>query len=302
MATRSERNPGDAPRKKILVLGGTGIVGAPIVRALDDAGWMVRVTSRRAREARASFGPGVELVPGDANRPEDLERAMAGCAGVLNCVNDLLDPYLELRVTRSLVKLAPALGVERVGLVSGASVAPERRAFPMIDGKYQAEQALAASGLGWFIVRLTWTMESLARFLQGKQAAVLGRQPATIHPVAGADAGRMVARAFLLDEALGRTFTIHGPQATTVNEWLARYCALVHAPAKVKNLPFWMVSAVATLTRNRVLKAAVELMKYFDAQPEYGDPTEANRILGAPTIALEDWVARLLAAAQAKAA
>ncbi|MCU0663505.1 MAG: NAD(P)H-binding protein, partial [Myxococcota bacterium] len=218
--------PGDQGDRRVLVIGGTGVVGAPIVRQLDSAGWKVHVTSRRATQARAHFGPRVDLVPGDANRVEDLERAMAGCHAVLICVSDLLDPYLDLRVTQNVVGLARGHGIERVVLISGPSVATERRSFPMIDAKFQAEEHLKQSGVPWVIVRPTWPMESLARFVRGSRASVLGRQPATIHPVAGADIGRMVCRALELNEALGHTFTIHGPAASTMKQWLQDYCAL----------------------------------------------------------------------------
>lgn len=280
-------------QRKILVIGGAGLVGTPIVRRLDEDGWSVRVTSRSAGKAREKLGLRVELVPGDADRPEDLERALAGCRAVLICVNDILDPYLDLRVTRNVVKLARGQDVERIGLISGATVAEERRFFPMIDAKFQAEEELKASGIPWVIFRLTWPMESLARFVQGSRASVLGRQPATIHPVAGADIGRMVSRAFELNEAAGHTFTIHGPDAFTMKTWLERYCALTRPKTRVGNVPFWVLSIVAALTFNRTLKAVVALMKYLEGQGEHGDPGEANRILGAPSITLEQWVASL---------
>ncbi len=275
------------------MIGGTGLVGTPIVRELDQAGWTVRVASRHASDARAKLGPRVELVPGDANRPEDMERAMTGCRAALICTTDLLDPYLELRLTHTIVKLAPRLGVERIGLISGASVAAERRYFPMIDAKYQAEETLKAGRTPWVILRLTWLMESLERFVQGKRASVLGRQPAVIHPIAGPDVGRMVSRAFELDEAVGHTFTLHGPAGGTLKKWLEDYCALVLPDARVKNAPLWLVGAVALLSRRPDLKAAVAMMRYFDPLPEYGDPTEANRILGAPTLTLKQWAASL---------
>jgi uncharacterized protein YbjT (DUF2867 family) len=287
-------------KKPILVIGGTGVVGAPMVRQLDRADWSVRVTSRNASQARDRLGPRVELVQGDANRPEDMKRAMTGCRAVLICVSDLLDPYLDLRLTRTVVMLAPGLGIERVGLISGPSVARERRYFPMIDAKFQAEEHLKTGSVPWVIIRPTWPMESLARFVQGNRASVLGRQPAVIHPVAGDDMGRMVRRAFELDEAAGRTLTIHGPEAFTMKQWLGSYCALVRPQASVKNVPFWVLSLVALLTANRTLKAAIALMKYFENLPEFGDPEEANRILGAPTITLEQWAASRKAGEQCR--
>jgi uncharacterized protein YbjT (DUF2867 family) len=292
----------EAEQKTALVIGGTGLVGTPIVRQLDRTGWKVRVMSRNATRARESLGPRVELVRGDANRAADVEGALSGCDAALISVSDLLDPYLDARVARSVAELGQRLGIGRVGLISGASVAEERRHFPMVDAKVQAEQSLRESGLPWVIVRLTWPMESLVRFVRGKHAMILGEQPAVLHPVAGADVGRMVERALSLDEAIGHTFTIHGPSAMTMRQWLEQYCALAAPDARVSSLPLWAASLVAKISRKAGLRAAVELMRYFDGLPEFGDPTEANRILGAPTITLVEWVESRAGAAPAKAA
>lgn len=50
--------------------------------------------------------------------------------------------------------------------------------------------------------------------------------------------------------------------------------------------------AVAGSTGNDQLKFFAELMAYFDKVGELGDPTEANRILGAPTTTLDAWIAQ----------
>jgi nucleoside-diphosphate-sugar epimerase len=44
------------------------------------------------------------------------------------------------------------------------------------------------------------------------------------------------------------------------------------------------------LTRNQMLKFASDLMAYFDKIGEMGDPTEANQLLGGPTITLDEWI------------
>lgn len=280
------------PNKPLLLIGGTGLVGTPIAWELDDAGWRVRIMSRHAHRARGKLGYRIEIIDGDAQDLADVRRAMTGCQGVLICVSDLLDPFLDLRVTENVTRLARELGVERIILISGASVAPERRSFPMIDAKYRAEEHLKASPTPWVILRLTWPMESLARFVRDNRATTLGRQPATLHPVALADVGHMVSRAFELDEALGHTLTIHGPEAFTMKAWLEKYCALTGAATQVRTTPLWVLRAMATLSRNEELKAVVELMRYFEDHPEYGDPSEANRILGTPTTTTELWVAK----------
>jgi hypothetical protein len=49
---------------------------------------------------------------------------------------------------------------------------------------------------------------------------------------------------------------------------------------------------VATLGRKTDLKAALAFFRYCESVGETADPTEANRILGAPTLTLEEWARR----------
>jgi len=62
-----------------LITGGTGNVGANLVRQLLDAGERVRVITRHPGDR--SFPDQVEVVPGDLTRPETLPPALAGVDG-----------------------------------------------------------------------------------------------------------------------------------------------------------------------------------------------------------------------------
>lgn len=62
-----------------LVTGATGYIGGRLVPQLLDAGHDVRVLARDGEKARAQpWGHEVEIVVGDATRPEDVERAVDG--------------------------------------------------------------------------------------------------------------------------------------------------------------------------------------------------------------------------------
>jgi 3-hydroxyisobutyrate dehydrogenase-like beta-hydroxyacid dehydrogenase len=52
------------------------VVGAPIVRQLDQAGWNVRVTSRHASQARAKLGP--RQYEAKKENSEDIHQSSAG--------------------------------------------------------------------------------------------------------------------------------------------------------------------------------------------------------------------------------
>jgi hypothetical protein len=53
-----------------------------------------------------------------------------------------------------------------------------------------------------------------------------------------------------------------------------------------------MAKAMADSTGNDMLRFFAELMAYFKKVGEPGDPTEANQLLGAPTITLDMWIAQ----------
>ncbi len=53
----------------------------------------------------------------------------------------------------------------------------------------------------------------------------------------------------------------------------------------------WLLTPlIGWLTRDKMLQFATGLMGYFDKVGELGDPSEANDILGAPRITLDQWI------------
>ncbi len=77
-----------------------------------------------------------------------------------------------------------------------------------------------------------------------------------------------------------------------IHEALDRYREALHPEiASTTTLPIWMARVLATVTRNRQLRLASELMAYFGRVGEPGDPAEANRRLGAPMTTMGEWLA-----------
>jgi hypothetical protein len=111
----------------------------------------------------------------------------------------------------------------------------------------------------------------------------------------------MVSTAYQKEEAADKRFFVHGPQALTMKQALERYCQVFYPDGKpVSVMPVWLAKVIGTLTRNDMLKFASRLMAYFDQVGELGDPAEADRILGAPTTTLDEWIAGQQAANDAR--
>lgn len=272
---------------RILVLGGTGLLGEPVARRLSDDGFQVRVLSRDAGKARRMFDPAFEVVEGDVNDPESLRRALHDCWGVHIST---AWPW-ELISARAVAPLARELGLSRIGYVSGSTVDERNRWFPMIGQKLAAEETVTKSGVPWTIFRPTWPFETLARFVRQGRATMIGKHPTPYHWFSGGDFARMVSAAYGAEEAAGQRFYIHGPEAILMREALDRYRAALHPDIdSVSTLPTWLGRVMATVTRNKELGFASRLMAYFDRAGEPGDPTGANRMLGAPTTTLDQWL------------
>jgi 3beta-hydroxysteroid-4beta-carboxylate 3-dehydrogenase (decarboxylating) len=125
---RSDRaRPEGGARVKVLVTGGSGHLGANLVRRLLDDGFDVRALVRPASDNRALDGLGVERVAGDVRDPAAVWAAVAGCRQVYHCaakVSTGRNAEREIFAsnvlgTRHVLRAARECGVDRV-VVSGS--------------------------------------------------------------------------------------------------------------------------------------------------------------------------------------
>ena len=273
--------------EKILVLGGTGMFGQPCVRKLQNNGIHVRILARDVEKARNIFNDTIEITPGDVTDLAGMEKAMTGCQGVLISVGGPVDQLSAENVS----SLAPKLGVEHIIYLSGSTVKEENGWYPMTAQKLSAEKAVRECGVPFTILCPTWPMEQLPRFVMGGRATVIGILPAPWHWFATDDLARMVTKAFQSQTTRGKRLYIHGPEGIPLKNALERYCQAFHPEiTEVNVMPIDAAKAVAESTDNTMLKSVAEMMDYFKKVGEPGDPTEANQLLGAPAITLEDWM------------
>src|SRR5215467_9217117 len=105
-----------------LVTGGTGFIGANIVRELLAAGAGVRVLARAGGDRRALDGIKVEIVEGDLLDAASVRRAVAGVQTVYHVAADYRlwarDPAVLYRAnvdgTRTVLEAAAQAGAARI--------------------------------------------------------------------------------------------------------------------------------------------------------------------------------------------
>jgi dihydroflavonol-4-reductase len=145
-----------------LVTGGTGFIGANIVRTLLEAGSAVRVLVRRNSDTRNLAGLPVHIVHGDLRDSDSLRAALQGCRTLYHVAAhySLWTPHPEelyrtnVEGTATLLQLALQLGVEKVvytssvatvGLPADGSPGDETMTLPLSEavGHYKRSKILA---------------------------------------------------------------------------------------------------------------------------------------------------------------
>jgi len=273
--------------RRILVLGATGLLGKPVAHQLLKDGFTVRALVRDVERAKSLLDSEIEVNPGDVTDLASLENGMQECFGVHISVGGPVDQLSAENVAT----LAPTLGIERISYISGATVSEENSWFPMVAQKVAAEQAILNCGVPYLIFCPTWPMEQIARFSRDGKPFMMGKQPLPVHFFAERDLGKMVSSAYQNEEVANKRFYVYGPEAMTMTETIQRYCQTFHPEVeKISVMPIWLAKVIASLTRNEDMKFAANLMGYFNKTAEVGDASEANSILGAPSITLEAWM------------
>lgn len=264
------------------------MLGRPVVRNLISQGRRVRTLARNVAAARRLLGDSVEIIEGSALEERDMHGAMSDCRAVH--VN--LTQEAELVAMQHVVHSDAGPGLERVSYVSATSACEENRWFEVVDVKMRTEEILRRSGIPYVIFCPTWVMETLENFVHGSRGTIIiGRNPPELHFFAAADFGRMVARSYDDERVLGKRLFIHGPDGVTLPDALERFYAACHPQLSVMRMKLWQARLVAWLTRRPGLTYVTRLIDYFDRVRELGDPAEANALLGAPAITLDEWFA-----------
>ena len=189
---------------KILVIGATGNVGRPLVKALLARGEAVKAASRNGKPV-----DGAEGVVFDVADPmtfphafEDVDRAFVMLPSGYTEAKALLLPIIEAAATRGVkVVLQSVLGVDADDSI------PYR----------QAEIALETSGVRWVVLRPNWFTDNFVNYWKpGIDAAGVIAVPAADGKSSFIDARDIAdsaAAALTTDRFDGKAFNLTGPEA-----------------------------------------------------------------------------------------
>jgi uncharacterized protein YbjT (DUF2867 family) len=197
--------------KRVLVVGGTGVLGRVVVDQLLTSGANVRILSRGRRRHQRSD---VEHVIADLRTGDGLDAAVSGVDTIVQC-SEHVD---------HLVAAAKQAGCPH--LVYTSIVGSDR--VPVYRRKVADEQLIASSGLPWTVLRATQFHDLIAFLLRMLAKSPVMALPAgwSFQPVDVREVGDRLAE-LALGEPVGRAPDFAGPQVRSVSDLARSYLSIV---------------------------------------------------------------------------
>jgi dihydroflavonol-4-reductase len=304
---------------RALVTGGTGFVGANLVRSLLDNGYAVRCLVRPTSRLDNLKGLDVELVEGDLNDP-DLSKKMQGCQVLFHVAalyslwqadRDALYRHNVLG-TRNVLHSARKAGIERtvytssvaaIGVGEAGTIVDETHQSPVdkLVGDYKKSKSIAereakqaadngqdvvivnpTSPIGPFDLKPTPTGEIILRFLRRQM-------PAYVNTGLNFIDVRDVARGHLLALEKGKKGDryILGNQNLTLKALLEQLAAMTGLEPPQREIPPWLPLSIAWIDERLLAPLGKPPSVPLDGvrmarQLMYYDSTKAVRELGLP--------------------
>ena len=211
---------------KIVVIGGTGLIGSKTVAILRQGGHDVVAASPQS---------GVNTITG-----EGVKEALAGAQVVIDLANS---PSFEDKAVLEFFdtsehNLLPAEAAAGVGHhVALSIVAIDRTDNGYFRAKVAQEKLIEASGVPYTIIRATQFLEFLRNIADSSAVGNTVRLPPVMfQPIAADDVAAIVAETALAAPRNG-VLEIAGPERAPFNEIIARYLKAVGDPRQVVGDP-----------------------------------------------------------------
>jgi uncharacterized protein YbjT (DUF2867 family) len=202
---------------RILVTGGTGVLGREVVESAEAAGHVVRVGSRGPR--RTGIPAEREWAVMDLASASGIDEAVAGVDAVVHAASDpKRSAAADVEGTRALVKACRAQGIAHIIYVSIVGI--DRIPVRYYRHKLAAEAIVAAGGVPWSILRATQFHPFIDQLLTAAARFPLVMPLPTGLQVQSVDVGEVAHRLLHCVEAGpgGRLPDFGGPEALSLRE------------------------------------------------------------------------------------
>lgn len=230
-----------APRRHVLILGGTGFVGRHLVEQLLRERCRITVLSRGVDPVKKQLlSRDASLIEGDVGNPDFLRAVLDDVDAVVNLVGILNEQgdsgagfeHVHVELLDALIEAMRDMGVMRLLQMSALNAGTGQSHY--LESRGRAEQKVRASKLSWTLFRpsvIAGPGDGLfCRFDQLLRYAPLlpmGRANARFQPVWVGDVAQAFVNALNDDSHIARSYNLVGPDVMSLGE-------IVRATAKAR--------------------------------------------------------------------
>ncbi|HEY4305326.1 MAG TPA: NAD-dependent epimerase/dehydratase family protein [Gemmatimonadaceae bacterium] len=297
---------------KILLTGGTGVIGASAVRELHRAGHAVRVLTRHAERDRDWWPEGVEPWTGDVSDEQSIRGSAKGCDVVIHIAGIVQeDPpkvtfqSVNIEGTRFVTLEAERNGVRKLIYVS--SLGAERGKSGYHRSKSVAEEVVHTFSRDWLILRPGAVygpgdehISVLLRMVQTLPIVpTIGDGDQKFQPIWHEDFARVLRAAVERDDVSCQRLDIAGEELTSQNDMIARLRKVTGREAVAAPIPDiiadWGVRALNAVGIDApVSEAQLEMLVEGNVIPARC-PNGLTEVFGLTPTSLDDGLRQLIA-------
>lgn len=248
---------------RILVTGGTGVVGRSTVTALIQRGHVVNLLSRRARRDAEQWPQGVHPFAGNVAEAGTIGPAIEGCDAVLH-LTAIVDESgqntferINVEGTRNVLAAAERARVKRFVYVSSLGADHGQSAYH--QSKRKAEAIVRTFKGEWIVVRPgnvfgpgDEQISLLLRMIRTLPTLpVIGNGDQQFQPIWHEDLGELLSRVVERDDLHAKELEVAGSELTSQNDLIARLSKItgrdvprIAIPELIANVGMRLASAV----------------------------------------------------------
>jgi NADH dehydrogenase len=295
---------------KILVTGGTGVIGESVVRELHRRGHTIRVLARHAGRGETWWPSGVEGWAGDVAQEKTLHKAADGCAAVIHIAGIAEESppnrtfqAVNIDGTRWMLVEAERAGVQKFVYISSLGADSGSSAYH--KSKSVAEEVVKGFSRDWVIVRPGAVygpgdehISVLLRMVRSLPVIpTIGDGDQQFQPIWHRDLAQILAACVERDDIRATVLDAGGPERTSQNDLVARLRQLTDRPAVQAPVPEiiagWGIRALGAIGVDVPFSEA-QLTMLGDGNVVPPGRDNAIDILGIPGTTLAEGLARLI--------
>ncbi|HMV44321.1 MAG TPA: NmrA family NAD(P)-binding protein [Leptospiraceae bacterium] len=285
--------------KKIGIIGATGMLGKPVVKALLAAGFEVYAMVRDIIKAKIELPIGVNLVVGDIGNPVEIENFLKQVEAIhlnLSIKQTELEKefHTEEQGLKLLLEIAKRRGIKRISYLSSLLMNYQgTNGFHwwVFTIKQNAVQQIKNSGIPYTIFYPSTFMENiLHRQINGDKLRLAGLSRYKMFFIAGDDYARQVANSYKILRAENREYPVQGLFPYTSDEAATLFAKFYKKEIlKVQKMPMFLLSFLS-----RFSPKFDYLYKIIYSMNHYHERFQSEltwKELGKPILTIEEYAA-----------